>query len=542
MKPALILLLTLLHIQLSAQVNLVPNPGFEDYTVCPTGYTTDVNQFNSMLGNWYCPTMATSDYFNICATTTQSSVPSNMFGYRQPHSGNGYTGIIMYVQDETQDYCEFLQTRLTQKLEAGEYYCVSFYVSVPDSMPYRFTTYAIGASLMPFADVNYQAGWGYKLFFTPVISNPVNNYIRPADGWVKVSGTYRAIGNEEYLTIGNYTEDDSTPVSIVVPTGTENKIYFLIDDVSVIKLETMKDDTLVCRTDLPQLVLTADTSITGYIWNTGETVRTITPTDSGWYWVMYDPGCGMPLRDSTYVTVLNNPQFILPADTFLCAGELLTLAATQTGGVPDSYNWNTGNTAPLQAITDSGGYVLQVTNSCGVFTDSVHVAMDSRPVVELPATLNLCVDNQLQPLTITAHSSPGSYLWSTGDTTETLTINTPGQYWFSSQNQCGVTRAYLNAQDCPLPFATVYIPNAFSPNGDGNNDVWMVYTDSVKVTSIEVYDRWGEKVFENTVNAGWDGHYKGVLQPAGVYVYYIRCSDMVTTEPRHYKGSLTLVR
>lgn len=544
MKTKLIIFCTLISLYLQGQVNLVPNPGFEDYTYCPVNYTGSINELPALLGNWYCPTDATSDYLNACSTAGMVGVPQNSFGYRAAHSGNGYAGMFMCQTGRADDYAEYLQTRLTEKLVAGEYYCVSFYVSISADNSYKYSTSAIGALLSVLPKTNYNAPYGtaWKLPFTPSVANPANNYILPGSGWVKVSGLYQAAGGEEYLTIGNYKYFGDTPVNQVSNTGTTNDIYFFIDDVSVLKMNTLKDDTVVCVSALPALQLSAGGSSATYQWSTGETTRTITPADSGWYWVAYDPGCGSTLRDSAHVTITDVPLFTLPADTFFCAGTPLQLSASVAANRSANYYWNTGHFSPSVFINNSGTYILQATNSCGMLTDTVVVAMYDKQNVQLPATIDICVNEQVQPVTISNSVLLPNYVWSTGDTTENITIEQPGRYWLASKNSCGVTRRIFTVEGCPPPVATIYIPNAFSPNGDGNNDIWMVYTDSVKVTSIEVYDRWGEKVFESTANGGCDGHYKGALQPAGVYVYYMRCSDMVTTEPRHYKGSLALLR
>jgi gliding motility-associated-like protein len=88
----------------------------------------------------------------------------------------------------------------------------------------------------------------------------------------------------------------------------------------------------------------------------------------------------------------------------------------------------------------------------------------------------------------------------------------------------------------------LYIPNAFSPNGDGTNDVLYAYGEGIKTLKMTVFDRWGEKVFESDdQSAGWDGTFRGVLQSPGVYIYLV---DVVylNDQTRHRQGSVTLIR
>jgi gliding motility-associated-like protein len=88
----------------------------------------------------------------------------------------------------------------------------------------------------------------------------------------------------------------------------------------------------------------------------------------------------------------------------------------------------------------------------------------------------------------------------------------------------------------------MYVPNAFSPNGDGINDLFQVFTTGVKVFNLKVFDRWGELVYESdNLGSGWNGKYKGTLMEPGVYVYLVNVTFLDFTT-KAVKGSLMLVR
>ena len=88
----------------------------------------------------------------------------------------------------------------------------------------------------------------------------------------------------------------------------------------------------------------------------------------------------------------------------------------------------------------------------------------------------------------------------------------------------------------------LFIPNAFTPNGDQNNDVLFVRGNTIKELLLRVYDRWGEKVFETTnPKLGWDGTYKGKLATPAVYVYYLEITCF-GNEKFFKKGNVTLIR
>jgi gliding motility-associated-like protein len=88
----------------------------------------------------------------------------------------------------------------------------------------------------------------------------------------------------------------------------------------------------------------------------------------------------------------------------------------------------------------------------------------------------------------------------------------------------------------------IYIPNAFTPNGDNNNDFVYVRGNTIRELEFKIYDRWGEKVFETTdPKKGWDGYYKGKLATPAVYVYYVEaiCFD---NQRFFKKGNITLIK
>ena len=92
------------------------------------------------------------------------------------------------------------------------------------------------------------------------------------------------------------------------------------------------------------------------------------------------------------------------------------------------------------------------------------------------------------------------------------------------------------------PVGNVFFPNAFTPNGDGRNDVFAALGANVKTYELRIYNRWGEKVFEtNNFLEGWNGDFKGSAQPVAVYVYYASVT-LMNNITQKFKGSLTLIR
>jgi gliding motility-associated-like protein len=108
-----------------------------------------------------------------------------------------------------------------------------------------------------------------------------------------------------------------------------------------------------------------------------------------------------------------------------------------------------------------------------------------------------------------------------------------------SASQCEDT---IKPEPTPEKSNALYIPNIFSPNSDGANDILYVRGENIKEATISLYNRWGEKVFEsNDITKGWDGTYKGKPCPAEVYVYYVNVT-FINGVTEQKNGNITLVR
>lgn len=108
------------------------------------------------------------------------------------------------------------------------------------------------------------------------------------------------------------------------------------------------------------------------------------------------------------------------------------------------------------------------------------------------------------------------------------------------QNSTASARA-SGVSDNPLG-DNIFVPNVFSPNGDGNNDILYVYSNAIATLVFRIYNQWGQEVFESrSINSGWDGTMGGQKQPVGVYVYVLQATMQDGTVVDK-KGSVTLIR
>ena len=158
--------------------------------------------------------------------------------------------------------------------------------------------------------------------------------------------------------------------------------------------------------------------------------------------------------------------------------------------------------------------------TCTGITDTVTYTAGVLPVVELGADQYVC-EGQNVVLLGSAPFPGADYLWQDGSTETSFIATETGDYEVSVSNECGavVDQIYLEFQDC----GNVYIPNSFTPNGDGQNDVFYPSTDQEFIEyGFWIYDRWGTMVFKTNIpKTGWDGMINGKPAAVGTYVWKI---------------------
>lgn len=186
----------------------------------------------------------------------------------------------------------------------------------------------------------------------------------------------------------------------------------------------------------------------------------------------------------------------------------------------------------------TGDYISRLISASGC--DSIittHLQINDKPVTSLGA--DVCLFNY-RPVIITAAPGYQRYLWQDGSTNASYTIRYPGRYTVQVSNECGTTSDVVIAKICS---PDLYIPNAFSPNNDGNNDVFRLVTpNGQELLEFRIFDRWGKELFcAVSIQQGWNGTFKGAPQPIGGYVYFIRYRN-IDREEKILKGTVMLLR
>lgn len=231
------------------------------------------------------------------------------------------------------------------------------------------------------------------------------------------------------------------------------------------------------------------------------------------------------------------------------------LTVTATGGAaPFTYSLGTlTNSTGIFSNLSGGTYTVTVTDNNGCSTNVTNTITEPQPVEILvsPNPVEVTLGESQSIDVSTNQSGPFAYSWLPASGLSCYDCPSPV---FSGNNSVTYTVTAVNNNGCAatlsvpvrvVPVYDVFIPNVFSPNNDGANDVWQLYTNvkSIKQYSVMIFNRWGEKVFESSnISEGWDGRYKGEFAPPGVYVYHIQIVWMDNRSDSGYKGSITLLK
>ena len=222
---------------LLAQVNLVKNPSFEQHSQCPNAYDQiRFADYWSSIDTVSIDPLCSPEYCNTCSTIGLA-IPSNLYFYQYPKTGNGMAQAIMFYNESQPDTYkrDYLQGRLYQPLTTGKQYCITFYVVYEELSGYAISN--IGA-YFDNGGIDNTDSAGCALPQTTHIPQVENTtIISDTLNWTKIEGTFIATGTEKFITIGNFRDKAHTNYTPFIPwpgSGGDNWSWYLVDDVSVI--------------------------------------------------------------------------------------------------------------------------------------------------------------------------------------------------------------------------------------------------------------------------------------------------------------------
>lgn len=424
----------------------------------------------------------------------------------------------------------------------------------------------------------------------PKVDIPVEIYCAYRDSTLQanVIGANPLFGTFQWFTNHSFLGNQDKYTTKIQEAGIYSVVFAIgncetSDSVDVKSLPILEAvNHFVCENSDVTIKVSTPSVATEYLWRKGSpnaspfaTTRQPFTTqtnlsDTTIYYVTIQDDNACQNIDSLTVFTVPKPTFTMK-DSSLCAGLPLQLKATPrniTGAANRfSYKWSpTGDTtesinaqrgADLAKI-DSMSYTVVVkvgneTGSCDG-TAKAKIVYYPLPKVDLPSSRVYCGEDK--EASILDAGVATTYKWSTGEDTRTIRVRGEGQYKVTVSNafKCSASDSVTMIEKCK---PTIFIPTAFSPNGDNNNDYLVFFGNKfVRNFRLIIFNRWGEIIYNvedadgtnifNTSDAGytWDGSFKGKPMPVGTYPFVVTYEgkDEEYKGPFKKEGSVMVIR
>jgi len=259
-------------------------------------------------------------------------------------------------------------------------------------------------------------------------------------------------------------------------------------------------------------------------------------------------GCDTTLKDIK-VGITQEKFLNLGPDRKRCVGDTILIVPTLPLLAGNTYTWSTGETTPQITASKAGTYKLTVTNAGTGCTDNDELGLTlvPRPIYDLTKDVPFCdLDGGATAnLIIRSGAKDLSYFWFHSEETKPrVVVDRVGTYRVRISNPEGcelldTARVFVRCEP------RVFVPDAFSPNNDGNNDQLVIFGDHFTDFEMRIFNRWGEVIFyTNDLNLKWDGNYRGSSYPPMSYPYLVSFKAQFFPErgPVSQRGAVLLIR
>ncbi len=578
-----------------SQINLIPNPSFEDSIQIP-----QVNDELFKCKNWIKPTGTSSDYFSayspvnappISQPNCGVSIPKNAIGFQFAKQGNFYVGGLMYANFNGNLYPErtaneLFEVKLVQPLKKKYLYAFKLYYNVANGS--NVASNQLGAY---FTQNQFNFTFGtYFNSLIPQIRLDTNTYMTDTLNWVAMKGLFFAKGNEEYVTIGNFkdalhTKTISLTTNFQTPcidqTNNTFFCYTYIDSVSlyeipVIAADCAKDTTICLNDSLSLGTNVIDTA--RYSWQpiaglsctncpnpkAKPLVTTIYHLTKKIY--------GTESVDSIICIVLQPTIALAGTNSSICIGSTVNLGPDNDFGY--TYFWQptialSCSNCGLSIASPSISMTYTLTKSACGFSNSAVFIVNVKPNYTLTPKINLtniisCLNDTLQ-FAIQNYPTDNFVLYNWQPLNNFITqpsvsvkalIKNNTYYYVTISNvnlsiYCPYSKKdsiYISIQDTCTKEIEPFLPNLFTPNGDGINETFLVRIPKTKSVRLQIYNVWGSLLYEASSNANneltelnWDGKYKGEACNVSTYYYLIE-AETISEQKKVYKGFVSLMK
>ncbi|MBU6204419.1 MAG: PKD domain-containing protein [Bacteroidetes bacterium] len=279
------------------------------------------------------------------------------------------------------------------------------------------------------------------------------------------------------------------------------------------------------------------------------------PQTPQFFYVMVTDVNGCEKTDSLFINILYPFDVEFPTDTCVCLGSTMVLSINDTSSVPHYYNWSPpiGVAGATDSSSISASPFSDVTytaivsdGQCYADTGVINLCVNPIPEVEAGPNQQMLLGESVQLGAV----GTGQFSWSPDSTLSCANcaepLATPLQtlqytVTLTDNNGCSNKDSLMVFVICSDQ--VIYIPNAFTPDGDEVNPVFKTYGTGIQeLIFLRIYNRWGELVFETAdLSKGWDGTHRGKLQEPGVYVYYLE-AICTTGQTISKQGNVSLIR
>ena len=312
------------------------------------------------------------------------------------------------------------------------------------------------------------------------------------------------------------------------------------------------------------------TSTTPIATGTSYDAPTVNTTNTFYVDAVNSTGCISP---QTVVTItVASPPDLTTYNAFVCPGDANATVKATTDDANATIRWyadaagttllTTGGSLTVLVNINAVYYATATDNTTGCVTSTLTALIKQYPQLPAPVVTVGAITSTSVIFNWGAVQGATGYQVSI-DNGQTFNVPSSGSMGLSDEitglqpgEQVSIIVQALGSTSCQLSTSSsavtaivqypqddlIYVANAFTPNGDGSNDIVYVHSQSIKSMTFYIYDQWGEMLFESTSQAmGWDGTYKGKKQPVGVYVYYVK-AVMNDGHQLTKKGTITLLK
>lgn len=480
--------------------SLIQNPSFEEYTSCPTNINspsqTGIDEFLFCKG-WAEATNGTVDYMNSCGFIHPAVINQNLHNFPD---GNGIIGLIL-----TKVGMEAVGTCLNSSLNGGTSYTLQFNLASfkLNNFPPQDTVFLENFS--PVELTLYGAKSCSDFPLPEVIGCPTVD-----SNWMKIGAT------------------------LYSPNRKWEEIFI----------------TFTPQTDVKSIILTGPCNL---------------PDDYPGYSDIYFDGLPVPyfLMDNLILNESSLFPLGISKSGSYCTNDIVLTTYIPVDGPPNPIlQWYKDGIAIVGAKGASysvpagmkgvGNYQVRLTdgNICGL-SSKMTILEESAPVISLTSDASISQGDSVSLLA----SGGTNYTWSP---TEGLSCNncanpiaspshsTEYCVEVSNGNACSATKCVnVKINFLPKPCGELFIPNSFSPNGDNINDKLEVKINEACVTeySLQIFDRWGEKVFESTkISESWDGKHNGKELDNAAFVYHLKMKLVNSEKYIKKSGNVSIIK